>query len=256
VPQYLSKSHLTTYRKLAQKKYRDQYRLFIIEGLRAVEQVLAGGKVIIEAIITTENAEFDAGRRDINRYILTEEDFKSLSDTQNSQGILAICHMTDEADMDLMVTGNGVIVAMDRIQDPGNLGTIIRSATWFQCTGLLLGDGTVDYYNPKVVRSTAGAVGVVPLINASLSEALPIFQANGWEVVLLDTSDEAIPLNKLAKSDKILIVVGNEGAGISNELLKSGYTNVFISGDNNHVESLNASVASSIALFHLFSINS
>lgn len=256
MPQYLSKSHLTTYRKLAQKKYRDQYRLFIIEGLRAVEQVLTGGKVKIEAIITTENTNFDSGRGNINRFVVSDEDFKSMSGTQNSQGILAVCQIIDEADIDAMVNGAGVIIAMDRIQDPGNLGTIIRSATWFQCSGLLLGDGTVDYYNPKVVRSTAGAVGVLPFKNTSLSKTLPILQAHGWQIVLLDTSDEAIPLNTLAKADKIVIVVGNEGAGISKELLQSGFTNVFISGDNNHVESLNASVASSIALFHLFSNNS
>jgi len=256
VPQYLSKSHLTTYRKLAQKKYRDQYRLFIIEGLRAVEQVLAGGRVKVEAIISTENSIIDAGLDHINRFLLSDEDFRSLSDTQNSQGILAICNMINEADIDLMATGSGVIVAMDRIQDPGNLGTIIRSATWFQCAGLLLGEGTVDYYNPKVVRSTAGAVGVLPILNTSLPQTLQIFHDFGWQIVLLDTSAEAIPLITLTKSDKIVIVVGNEGAGISKDLLQSGFTNIFISGDNKHVESLNASVASSIALFHLFSNNS
>jgi TrmH family RNA methyltransferase len=252
VPNYLSKNLLTTYRKLAQKKYRDRYRLFIIEGLRAVEQVIEGKKVKVEAIITSDNASFDLKPQNFDSFVVSSDDFKSLSDTQNAQGILAVCHIPEDSHLDLLLNDSGIIVAMDRIQDPGNLGTIIRSATWFNCAGLILGEGTVDYFNPKVVRSTAGAVGVLPYVNGPLSESLTQLFANGWQIVFLDASDKAIPIKSLTKSNKTVIVVGNEASGINSDLYNSEYVNVFISGDNQHVESLNASVALSISLFHLF----
>jgi TrmH family RNA methyltransferase len=252
VPNYLSKNLLTTYRKLAQKKYRDRYRLFIIEGLRAVEQVIEGGRVKVEVIITSENAAIDLMLHGLDRFVVSSEDFKTLCDTQNSQGILAVCHMNEDSNLEQLLKGNGLIVAMDRVQDPGNLGTIIRSATWFNCSGLLLGEGSVDYYNPKVVRSTAGAIGVLPQISGSLTDYLPRLYHNGWKIVLLDASDKAVPLKSLSKSDKMVIVVGNEASGISKELDNSGFNKVFISGDNQHVESLNAAVALSISLFHLY----
>lgn len=252
MPNYLSKNLITTYRKLAQKKYRDRYRLFIIEGLRAVQQVVEAKTVKVEAIIISENSSFELSPHHYDSFLVTSDDFKTLSDTENAQGILAVCHMQEDSRLDLFIKEDGIIVATDRIQDPGNLGTIIRSATWFQCTGLILGDGTVDYFNPKVVRSTAGAVGVLPHFSGPLSDILPFLFANGWQIVFLDASDKAIPIKSLPKSDKMVIVVGNEASGISSDLNNESYINAFISGDNQYVESLNASVALSISLFHLF----
>lgn len=250
MPEYLSKNQIAKYRKLTQRKHRDRYRLFIIEGLRAVEQVVSRARVEIDAILVTRDGEYPERIQNIECFRVEPEIYAELSDTQNPQGIMAVCRMIEPCDLNsLFSIPSGVIVATDGIQDPGNLGTIIRSSTWFKSAAIILGEGTVDYYNPKVVRSTAGAVGVVPHVNASLNEVLPQFQDHGWDVVLLDASGDAASLKSMKINEKTVIVVGNEAGGISSGLMSSGYRKIFIDGESGNVESLNASVALSISLF-------
>lgn len=248
--QKLSKNQLSLYRKLSQRKYRRELGMFIVEGVRAVEQVLLRGVVQVEAVLRDSTVRSDVFFGEV--YEVESDLFASLSDTEQSQGILAICKVPESGDLDEF-TGldRGVLVATDGIQDPGNLGTIYRTAAWFNAVGLLAGRGTVDVYNPKVVRSTAGATGVIPVLEGDLMETLSFLRESGWEIILLDASDEAVSMECVQFSEKVVLVVGNEGNGISAEVLSRGFKRVFIPGNTENVESLNASVATSIALHEI-----
>lgn len=254
MPEYLSKNQITTYRKLAQRKYREKYGLYLAEGLRTVSQLVQSESVLIECIILLEGTQIssDFGRESI--FFTDKATFSSLSDTEQSQGVLAVCKMAEEvALMDLFLQDSGFILALDGLQDPGNLGTIIRTSAWFGASGLLLGSGTVDYYNPKVVRSTAGGMEVVPHVVCDLVSVLPEFVSNGWTVALLDLGDGAVSMQEWTPGGKVILVVGNEGAGVSEVLRAQGHQKVFIDGHSDQVESLNAGVAAAIGLFKIVS---
>lgn len=212
---------------------------------------MQGGRIQIDAVLATREESFlKLPVNAIDQYLIDAETFSSLSDTEHSQDIIAICRVRQKVDIqEVMNATGGIVVALDGLQDPGNLGTVIRSATWFKCSGLLFGSGTVDYYNPKVVRSTAGAVDVIPHWKVVLEDVLPHWITAGWEVYLLDIGESALRLDTCVFSNKVMIVVGNEGNGISESLKSGGYHSVFIHGDSSEVESLNAGVALSLALY-------
>lgn len=254
-----SNRQLTLLRKLNRKKYRYKERLFLIEGARAVRQVAEND------IIEIKNLFFDsaqhywsddewkqlAGRT--GSAVLEREQFAELSDTDHPQGVLAMCRMPEEQPVETMSAGEGTIVALDAIRDPGNLGTMVRTASWFGATGILCGEGTVDLFHPKVVRSTAGATGTVPHINGVLPKLLPLFEELGWRVVLLHKSNESVPLSAINPRAGTIIVVGNEGHGIDRQLMSGPrlQAEILPAAYPPKVESLNAAIAASIALYRL-----
>jgi TrmH family RNA methyltransferase len=133
------------------------------------------------------------------------------------------------------------------------MGTILRTAAWFGAKALVAGKGSVDIYNPKVVRSTAGATGSIPVLTGDLEEIFNELESSGWQVMLLDGGNSAEPLRSIQPADKTILVVGNEGNGIHKNLLNSGRKKVKIESapGQEKVESLNAAVAVSIALWTL-----
>jgi len=145
-----------------------------------------------------------------------------------------------------------VLLALDRIQDPGNMGALYRSAAWFGVLGLLAGVGTVDLYNPKVVRSTAGALGSVPIVKGELPDLLDELVKAGWQVVVMDAGGEGLECGAALWSSKVVLVVGNEANGIDSEILKRAGKTIAIQGNSDNVESLNVVVAASIGLFALY----
>lgn len=252
MPDYLSKNQITTYRKLAQRKYREKYGLYLAEGLRTVSQLVQSESDHIECIILQEGTPIPSDFSKKAVFFTDKATFSTLSDTEQSQGVIAVCKMASEILItELMSNKSGFLLALDGLQDPGNLGTIIRTSAWFGASGLLLGSGTVDYYNPKVVRSTAGGLEVVPHVSCDLVAVLSEFESNGWDIALLDLGDGAVSMQNWTPGDKVILVVGNEGAGVSDELRDKGYQKVFIDGHSDKVESLNAGVAAAIALFKL-----
>lgn len=252
-----SNSQVTLLRKLNRKKYRRQEQLFLLEGARAVEQVLENKAVQLNALFFDEHQVYWQQNRwkefssEINSYFLTAELFAEVTDTDTPQGVLALCEIPEEAGIDELTQKEGLVIALDGVQDPGNLGTIIRTASWFGANGMLSGKGTVDLFHPKVVRATAGATGVLPHRNGSLSEILPEFAEAGWPVYLLDAGTESQSLSEVESIDKAVIVVGNEAHGISSELRSRDRQNVRIDAPQKQtgVESLNAAVSASIALY-------
>lgn len=256
--QPISNRQLTLLRKLQRKKYRQQEQLFIVEGERAVEQVLENGKVKVKHLFFDEAQrlwEADNWRGTIQEFSATmvgEKDYHEITDTQTPQGLLALCVIPGEISLDKCARSEGIIVATDRIRDPGNLGTIVRTAAWFGINGLLLGKGTVDLFHPKVVRSTAGATGTVPFRNSDLHAELEKLEHKEWEIMLLDAGMNARSLKKIKPARKRVVVIGNEANGIDKKLFKPDRIIAKIeSGSSTPVESLNASIALSIALYTL-----
>ncbi len=249
----------TLLRKLNRKKYRYKQQLFLLEGARAVQQVINNGIIKVEQLFFDQaqkywqQEEWAKYSGQIEMAALEESLFAEVTDTDNPQGVLALCKIPDETAIETLAQNKGIIIAFDQIQDPGNVGTMIRSAAWFGVQGMLSGKGTVDLFHPKVVRSTAGATGVVPFRNSDLSEELEKFENSGWQVALLDGSPQAKDIRSFNAKEKTILVVGNEANGIDSELFNNDRGRVAIhrTGESKSVESLNASIALSIGLFAL-----
>jgi TrmH family RNA methyltransferase len=249
----------TLLRKLNRKKYRQEEQLFLLEGARAVEQLLDNGTIRVEALFFDESQQYWHQQRwrdraeQVNAFSMAEDIFADVSDTDNPQGVLALCRIPDEATTNELVSREGLIIAFDGVQDPGNLGTIIRTASWFGVAGMISGKGTVDLFHPKVVRGTAGATGVIPYRNGDLAEELLIFESAGWPIYLLDAGEDSQPLTTISSLTKGVVVVGNEAHGIDKQLISGSRHRLKISSPHvqQGVESLNAAVAGSIALYDL-----
>lgn len=258
-PTPASNRQTTLLRKLNRKKYRQEERLFLLEGPRAVEQVLQNKAITINALFFDEDQKYwqqeqwSSHTNIIDAHIMPGDIFAEVTDTDNPQGVLALCHIPEEATIDKLVSSNGIIVALDAVQDPGNLGTIIRTASWFDAKGIVSGKGTVDLFHPKVVRGTAGATGSLPHRNGDLSELLAKFEEAEWSVFLLDVGADAVDLSQISISEKTIIVVGNEAHGVDSKLITKNRQKVRIPAPQNKatVESLNAAVATSIALYDI-----
>lgn len=234
-------------------KYRKKEQLFLAEGSRCVEQILENGAVeVIELLIEDGFDAANLNPAGLPVYSLNSDDFSSLSDTETPQGVIAVCRIPPETDLRYLAEQGGLLVAFDEIQDPGNLGTMIRTASWFESAGLLIGEGTVDMFHPKVVRSTAGATGTIPYLKGDLIELLGNLEESGYRVFLLDASDASVELRSVnpEKDKKTVLVVGNEASGVQSKLFGNKRTAVKIEGKSNRVESLNAAVALSIGLYH------
>jgi TrmH family RNA methyltransferase len=246
----VSQAQITLLRKLKQRKHRTLEDRFVMEGQRGIEQVMQNGVVDVEAIcISASKLDHFTGINE-KLYLMDPGLARELSDTETPQGILAICRMPEPSPIEEIASSSGIIVATDAIQDPGNMGTIIRSAVWYGSSALLLGPGSVDIFNPKVVRSTAGATGIIPYLYCDLEESLELLAGQGWDILLLDGNKGATSILDQPLNSKTVLVVGNEANGISESLKKSTYKRVLLPSRSPqpYVESLNASVALSIAL--------
>lgn len=245
-----SQSQITLIRKLRQRKHRILEGKFLIEGQRAIDQVLANGVLDVESIhINASKLDHFKGVNE-KLHLVDPGTFKSLSNTETPQGVIAICTIPKPKSLSDIATGSGIVIATDAIQDPGNMGTIIRSGVWYGASAMLTGTGSVDLFNPKVVRSTAGATGIIPYSSEDLSEALKDLKKHGWDILLLDGNEGASSILDHKLSSKTVLVVGNEANGLSEKLSNANYKRILLPSKSPqmYVESLNAGVAMSIAL--------
>jgi len=247
-----SNNQLKLWRKLQQTKYRKKEGQFLAEGERCVEQIVANGFLNVNAFVV--EIGYQPGVEITGSvFEVSHDDFESLSDTDTPQGILAVCDTPAESSVAQIKDRSGVIVALDAVQDPGNVGTIIRTAAWFGAVGLLIGDGTADPFHPKVVRSTAGATGALPYMKADLNSLLGPFENSGWQSYLMDGGSHSVDIKEVTSGEQSILVIGNEGNGISQELFTAHRKHVRISGESSIVESLNAAMAMGIGMYHMTS---
>ncbi len=246
-----SNKQIKQLRKLGQRKNREKEQLFFVEGRRAVEQVILNNLVEVQEIFVTEAEVANFSGELKNVFVLESSTFNEVADTENPQGVLAVCKMPSEVEDLSLIGEKGIVVAFDRIQDPGNMGTMIRTASWFGAKAMIVGKGSVDIYNPKVVRSTMGATGVLPSVTGVLNPILAEFEQQGWKVLLLDGNPGAMNLQDVGTHEKVILVVGNEANGIDPDLIIENRERVMIPclGDGKGVESLNAAMALGIALY-------
>lgn len=229
-----------------------------MEGLRSIEQIIENGAVEVQTLFFDQSQvvwEQPYWQKQCGRFqtsTIGENNFAGVTDTDNPQGVIALCALPDEADIDFLAEQEGLILAFDAVQDPGNMGTMIRTAAWFGVSGLLAGKGTVDLFHPKVVRSSAGAVGAMPHRFVDLNEVLPKLEAEGRETILLESSPRSVNIRDADVGGRPVVTVGNEAHGINPKLHQPGRKSVHINAkgdDTPAVESLNAAISLSIALY-------
>lgn len=245
-----SNNQIKTWRKLGMSKYRKKEGLFIAEGERCVEQILANQFVNVESLIV-EQGQGVHSDSEIPVYEVESSVFADLSDTDTPQGVLAVCSIPEPADTESIARQTGIIVALDAVQDPGNVGTIIRTAAWFGAAGILYGCGTADPFHPKVVRSTAGATGAVPYQKGEITELLNGLEKEGWSTLLMDGGSGSEELRSIETGQKTVLVIGNEGNGISKDCFADHRRQAKIPGHSDVVESLNAAIALGIGIYQI-----
>jgi len=240
----LSKNEIKFIQSLKQKKSRIEHGLFIAEGSKIVEEIITSN-FIIETLAGTPEffnkvTNIPAG---IKQHIITEDELEKISCLSTPQQVLAV--VKTEQDNIKTLQNNNWCLALDGIQDPGNLGTIIRTADWFGIKNIVCSNDTADLYNSKVIQSTMGSFTRVNIFYTDLTawmstQTMPVYGAvlNGENIFNLQSKDKGI------------ILIGNEGRGIRKENMDYIKIPVTIPRLGN-TESLNAAVATGIILSHL-----
>lgn len=257
----LTKSELKYLRSLSQKKMREQEGKFLLEGWRPLQEALAANakieSVVIEktAIDRADYQEIVVGlrKRSITLKLATARELESLSSTVHSQGVLAVVEKKTESIDAVFSQKPQFMVAADAVSDPGNLGSIVRSCDWFGVEALLLGKGCVELYNEKVLRSTAGSIFHLPIIeHVDLLNVLDQAKREGYGVFTLSSDGSKSYLNGTMNPPCVL-VVGNEAHGVR-AAVRSISDEVVQIPRYGAAESLNVGVACGVVLAHLRSI--
>ena len=233
---------------LSQKKVRESNRLFLIEGTRLLEEASSKGVKINYLIIneTVENVpKINQGCQVLR---LPNNLFKEVSDTVSPQGIIAVAQQVEVSLADIILGANPLVVVLNGVQDPGNLGTIIRTSAAAGVTAVLLTKGTVDLYSPKVVRSTMGSLFQVPIVNGlDDEEAVKWLSRNSIKIITADLDSEEYYYSVNLR-EPFALVIGNENRGLNDTWREAAYKQLKIPILGS-TESLNASVAAGIILY-------
>ena len=239
---------------LRRRKARDAERLFLAEGIRGVEELLAAGFVPRLAVCSPSLEDTERGRELARR--LPPEAVRRVPDavlervaaTESPQGILIVADIPALQPDDVQPAAGALVLVLDGVQDPGNFGTLVRAADAFRATAVLALPGTVDPWNPKSVRAAAGSSYRVPILSMGTEAALDWLRRHGMTILVADAAGE--PVQRLPASSRTALVVGNEGAGVS-EAWRAAADAVVAVPTPGPVESLNVAVATGILLYAL-----
>ncbi len=228
---------------LGDKKTRDESGLFIVEGKKQVSEIPNDWPV--ECYVAVHDNLMPGSSK---KYLVSPDMLRKISDTDTPQGVLAVVHKKHYDMEQVLTTGRGIFLLLDTIQDPGNLGTIIRTAHAYGVKGIFISKNSVDVFSPKVVRATMGSVFKVPLFQeCSIEQVMAEFIKKSIKTYAL-----AINANMYVSdakfADKTALIVGNESKGIADAILNSADYCVKIKMVSD-IDSLNAAVACSIALY-------
>lgn len=232
----LSKNHIKLITSLSQKKYRQKHKLFVVEGVKVVQEFLNSSYEL--DILFSSDTNFSS----TNKFIeVTDQELKKISSLKNPNKVLAIFKIPNQINPIM----GGLILVLDSINDPGNLGTIIRLCDWFGIEQLVCSNETVDCFNSKVVQASMGsltrvAVSYLDLKKYLQNASVPIFVADM----------DGLDVYKTKLPDSALLVLGNEANGISDEIKQLVTTKITIPryGAFQQTESLNVATASAILL--------
>ncbi len=222
--------------KLKQKKYRDLTNTYLVEGIHLVSEGIKAGRVI-EVVTTLEEDTYE-----VNTLYVTKEVMRQLTDMDSVPSVIGVARKYEDK------LGEGNILVLDGIQDPGNLGTIIRSAVAFNMPNIFISNNSCDLYNPKVIRSTEGMISHVNIKRGDILEFLDSIK--GKYLILGTDVRDGVDIKDVKIDKNIALVIGSEGQGMSLEVRKRVDKNVYIKM-NNKCESLNAGVSCSIILYEV-----
>lgn len=250
-----SRSRAALVRGLSRRKNREREGLFLAEGVRVAEDLLASAVVPRLALISSSVEDTPRGRALAERLAgaceverLSDAELGALADTEASQGVVVVAETPRATLEDLRAGAADVVLLLDAVQDPGNAGTLIRSADALGCAGVVALPGTVDPWNPKVVRSAAGSLFRLPIVEtdaASLGAWLRSVEGS-----LLAGDARGTPVEEVAVRGPVVLAVGNEGAGLSPEV--AGLATLLVSIPiRGGAESLNVGVAAGILLYEV-----
>lgn len=225
-------------KKLNMKKYRDELNEFLIEGEHLVNEAYKKG--CLKELILEEGCEFSLP---VNTIYVSFNVLKYISDLDNPPKIIGICHKLKDKEIE------NKILILDDIQDPGNLGTIIRSCVAFNIDTIILSKKCVDLYNPKVLRATQGMIFNINIVIKDLLDIIPYLKENGYNIYGTKVNGGK-SLKNVEKCEKFVIIMGNEGNGVKEEILNLCNDYIYIDMNKN-CESLNVAVATSIILYEL-----
>lgn len=237
----LQNAKVKRWMKLHKRKGRKQTGMFLTEGFHLIEEAYQSNWEIAE-IILEEGLDCPDWCRHFPATIVSRNVLQHITMTETPQGIAALVKIRRPKEM----IANTVLL-IDSIQDPGNLGTMIRTADAAGFDMVVLGDGTVDLYNDKVIRATQGSLFHLPILHVNLLEKIPELQEKGF-IVWASALKDAISYKETEICDKIALIVGNEGSGIREEIIKLADQSVKIPVYG-QAESLNVSVAAGILMY-------
>lgn len=230
-------------KKLHTRRERHKTKTFLIEGFHLLEEAVKS-KWIIEQLIVRENVNVPEWGNDLAVVYVSEHVFNHISQTETPQGIAGIVTMKEE----IPKTHKNILL-IDAVQDPGNLGTIIRTADAAGFTQVVLGRGTVDLYNDKVIRATQGSLFHIDIIEDNLLQTIPAIKEDDF-TVYASTLENANSYKEVTPDPKVALILGNEGAGISEDILHIADERIHIP-IYGKAESLNVSIAAGILMYAL-----
>lgn len=234
----LNNNKIKEYSKLLEKKYRDETNKFLVEGEHLVKEAYQSN--LLQEIILTEDYSIDI---DIKKTYVTYEVLKKLSNVKTPQKIIGIVSKKKEESI-----GNRILI-LDDIQDPGNLGTIIRSSVAFNIDTIILSPNTVDLYNDKVIRSSEGMLFKINIIKQDIKSTIDALHSNNYKIYATKV-DNGHNIKDITFPQNYAVVMGNEGNGVHKEIIDICDDYIYINMNNN-CESLNVAVATSIILYEL-----
>ncbi len=232
------------FNRLKDKKFRDQERKYLIEDVDLlniaiekglVETILYYGEVIITNTDTSK----------IEMIEVTEDIINKLSSLSSHVHFVAVCRMRNMSN-----AKDNFVIALDNVQDPGNGGTILRSALAFNFEEMLLSEGCFDAYNDKFIRSTKGAFYDLPVKRVNLENELLARKISGYKIAVCDMNPKAINVKDFEMPNRLVLVVGSEGLGVSKAVKRIADYTIFIPM-NEKMESLNVAIAASIVMHRL-----
>ena len=234
----LTNSHIKELAKLTDSKERIKRGEVLVEGAHLVKE--AYNLNILKEVLVVDETDFLEG---VTNTLVTSEIIKKLSTTSTPQDILGVAKIEAKE-----ITLGDTILILDGVSDPGNFGTIVRSAKAFNVSSIIVAGG-IDIYNEKVVRATQGAIFKMPIIKMNLKEAINLLKDKGY-LIYTTALKQAIDLEEIKVVNKYALIVGNEAKGVSDDAIKYSDKVIKIKMNEN-VESLNVAVATAICIYTL-----
>lgn len=242
-------------RSLNTKKGRDEENAFVVEGIKFVDESIKENADLILFLFSESSLQrndvaslYNSAIENGTEAVICQDDvFDSAADTVNAQGVLTV---VKKRSFSHAAENHKFAIMCDRIQDPGNLGTIIRTADAFGPAVIILNKGCADVYNPKVVRASAGAIFRVDFIYSDSDEKMLEELKNAGFKIVSTVVESDYTFEDMEKSEKICVVIGNEGQGVSREIADNSHMKITIKMPG-RAESLNASIAAGISIYEI-----